>query len=230
MEKKDLMVSDTKQWALTLADSLAGIADKRQSLQMSSYMKDLFPFYGVPSEKRKAALKKHYEVHGLPDVKHAAHMINELWSKPERELHYCAQETFVKIKAHRQVESLPTIEMMIVNHSWWDSVDYIASTIAGEYMKLHDPDFKVIKRWNQSGNMWLIRSSLLFQLKYKDKMNMTLLEELIIPHKASKEFFIKKAIGWALRQASKHHPDTVREILKRQSLQPLSVKEASKYL
>jgi 3-methyladenine DNA glycosylase AlkD len=230
MEKKDLTAIQSLQWVEALEASLADAGDKRQSAQMSAYMKDLFPFYGVPSEKRKAILKHHYETIGIPDIQQASAILTLLWGRPHRELHYCAQETFYKIKAHKQANSLANIEMMITNQSWWDTVDYIASYLVGEFVKLHDPHCVAIRKWNKSENLWLIRSAILFQLKYKDQMNMELMEELIIPHAGNKEFFIKKAIGWALRQASKYQPEAVRSILQRNVFQPLSVKEASKYL
>ena len=117
----------------------------------------------------------------------------------------------------------------MLNNSWWDSVDTIAKYILGEYL-LEFPleTKKVIERFSNSENMWLNRSAILFQLGYKEKTNSDFLFSECLKQADSKEFFIQKAIGWALREYAKSHPEAVKEFVKTSNLKPLSTKEALK--
>ncbi|MNF47972.1 DNA alkylation repair enzyme [compost metagenome] len=118
---------------------------------------------------------------------------------------------------------------MIITNSWWDSVDTIAKYILGEYL-LEFPleTDSIIGRFSNSENMWLKRSAILFQLGYKEKTNFELLKAICEKHKSSTEFFIQKAIGWALREYGKTNPEAVREFVHNSDFKPLSKKEALK--
>jgi 3-methyladenine DNA glycosylase AlkD len=132
---------------------------------------------------------------------------------------------------NRKVEELwiDHYEYMITSKSWWDTVDFVAATLAGNYFRVFSHRIlPVTGRWMKSGNIWLQRSCLLFQLKYRKETNTTLLTSFILPLAASREFFIAKAIGWALREYSKTDPGWVREFVKNHPLQTLSRKEALK--
>ena len=89
---------------------------------------------------------------------------------------------------------------------------------------------EVITRWRKSDNLWLNRTSLIFQLKYKDDVDFNLLKDLIKQFQPNKEFFIQKAIGWSLRQYSKFNPDAVKDFIEEINLQGLALREAKKYL
>jgi 3-methyladenine DNA glycosylase AlkD len=116
---------------------------------------------------------------------------------------------------------------MITQKSWWDTVDFIAATMVGNYFKKYPEMIKpVTDKWMVSQNMWLQRSCLLFQLKYKAEVNTDLLASFILSLSVSREFFITKAIGWSLRQYSKFDPQWVINFVSKNSLQPLSKREA----
>ena len=118
---------------------------------------------------------------------------------------------------------------MITTNSWWDSVDTIAKFILGEYLLEYPLETeKVIERFTNSKNMWLNRSAILFQLGYKAKTNFDLLKEICEKHQNSKEFFIQKAIGWALREYAKTNPEAVKNYINNSNLKPLSKKEGLK--
>ena len=129
----------------------------------------------------------------------------------------------------KQKPAIKLIEKLILNNSWWDSVDTIAKYILGEYL-LEFPleTKKVIERFSNSENMWLNRSAILFQLGYKQKTNADFLFSECLKQSHSNEFFIKKAIGWALREYAKSNPEAVKEFVKTSNLKPLSTKEALK--
>lgn len=199
--------------------------------KMAQYMRNLFPFYGIPKTKRAVIVKpilkqlvavstaENYEVIAL-----------ELWNKPQREFHYVSIEYLEKVeKLWRRQSTLELFENMIVTKSWWDSVDTIASHCVGKYFRTWPQDVEqTINRWNTHGNMWLNRTAIIFQLSYKSHTDTALLAHVIDTHSRSKEFFIQKAIGWALRQYAYTDADYVRTFVETHTLAPLSKREALK--
>jgi 3-methyladenine DNA glycosylase AlkD len=197
--------------------------------QMSAYLKGLFPFYGIMAGERRKLTAQAYKECGIPDD--AIAVVKELFLLKERELHYVGQELMLKAKKQWTEDTIYDIYWLITNKSWWDSVDFIAAHLLGTYFKLY-PHTKqeVLLRWNRSTNFWVVRSTILAQLNFKQDTDTTLLAKLILPHTEEKEFFIKKAIGWALRQYAKVDADWVRGFVQNHTLQPLSKKEALKNL
>ena len=115
---------------------------------------------------------------------------------------------------------------MITHKSWWDTVDFIAANLVGPYFKSFPGQReKITGKWLSSNNMWLQRSVLLFQLKYKDSLDTDFLADTIHSLTGSEEFFINKAIGWILREYSKTNPQWVRQFVQATSLHPLSKRE-----
>jgi 3-methyladenine DNA glycosylase AlkD len=123
------------------------------------------------------------------------------------------------------------MEYCITNRSWWDTVDFIATECLGPYFKMYPKHIlRITKQWNQSTNMWLQRSSLLFQKNYKKDTDTKLLSEYILNLTSSKEFFIQKAIGWMLREYGKTDAAWVVNFVNKNELAPLSKREAIKHL
>lgn len=197
---------------------------------MAKYMRNHFLFFGIKTEDRRQIFKSLCKENQLEISENAREIALELYSKPQRELQYCAIEILIKqIKGNYRKEDIQIIEDMIANNSWWDSVDTIAKNILGKYLIVFPLETeKVIERFSNSNNMWLNRSAILFQLGYKQKTNFDLLKSECEKHKNSKEFFIQKAIGWALREYSKANPEAVRNFVTNTNLKPLSTKEALK--
>jgi len=206
-------------------------ANAEKALGMEKYMKNLFPFLGITSPERKLICKELLAKKNLPEKSEAIKFSKILWNKNEREFHYVAIDLLDKYKKQLEVDDIVWIEKLIVTKSWWDTVDILATHLAGEYFKKYNHKIDEITfRWNKSDNIWLQRSSLLFQLKYKQNTNVFLLENYILNLKESKEFFIRKSIGWILREYSKTNPAWVIQFLQKNELSNLSVREASKYL
>jgi len=131
------------------------------------------------------------------------------------------------LKNKYKKEDIQLIEKLIITNSWWDSVDVIAKFILGNYLQEFPMETDaVITRFLNSENMWHNRSAILFQLGYKSKTNFDLLRSACEKHKTSKEFYIQKAIGWALREYTKTNPEAVRDYVLTTDLMPLSRKEA----
>jgi 3-methyladenine DNA glycosylase AlkD len=156
-------------------------------------------------------------------------LAKELFAMPQREFHYCAIELLIANKKNWTAELIDLFELMIVNNSWWDTVDYVSSHLVAPYFKKFNQEKnKITKRWNQSDNMWLQRVSIIFQNKYKKETNEKLLTDYIVRHTDSKEFFIRKAIGWALREYAYTNSDFVIEFVQTHDMSNLSKREALK--
>jgi 3-methyladenine DNA glycosylase AlkD len=142
-------------------------------------------------------------------------------------MQYCAIELAAKYSKVWEMSFIEIIGFCIMNKSWWDSVDAIASLLSGPYFKKYPSKIKsVTGGWNRSDNIWLQRSSLLFQIKYRDTTDNALLSKYILRLSGSREFFIQKAIGWILREYAKTNPDWVKKFVAANNLKPLSVREA----
>ena len=206
-------------------------ANHTKAFQMKAYMRDRYEFFGLPMPlRRKIALTFMKQLLALKE-NHFEEIVRTLWNHPCREVHYFAMEYAFKAKKLWTKDSIQIFEWMITKNSWWDTVDYIASNLIGNFF-INYPDLikPNIQHWNNSDDFWLHRVTLIFQLKYGAKTDQELLFKQCKKYADVEEFFIRKAIGWALRQYSKFNPDAVREFIQSNQLSPLSVKEASKYI
>ena len=193
-------------------------------------MRNHFSFFGIKTEDRRQIFKAICKENQLEISENARAIALELFEKNEREYHYCSIEIIKKqLKGNYKKEDIHLIEKLIITNSWWDSVDTIAKYILGEYL-LEFPleTKKVIEHFSNSENMWLNRSAIIFQLGYKKKTDFDLLLSECEKHKNSNEFFIQKAIGWALREYGKTDPKSVKNFVINTNLTPLSYKEALK--
>jgi 3-methyladenine DNA glycosylase AlkD len=198
---------------------------------MRAYMKDNFEFLGVSAPQRKVVEKAFYKQYGLPKYEDLADIITDAWATDEREIQYFAMDLVERMRKQWQPDIIYLMEMMIVKKSWWDTVDFIASHLIGQYFEQF-PATMTAKTgaWNTSDNLWLQRTSIIFQLFYKNKTNTELLFAHICTHTASRDFFIQKAIGWALRQHAYTDAALVKDFVARTELANLSRREALKRL
>jgi 3-methyladenine DNA glycosylase AlkD len=197
---------------------------------MAKYMRNHFSFFDIKTEERRLIFKTICKENQSEISKNPRAITLQLFAKKERELHYCAIEILIKqLKGNYKKEDIQLIEKLIITNSWWDSVDTIAKNILGDYLVVHPLETEnVIERFSNSENMWLNRSAILFQLGYKQKTNFDILKSECEKHKNSNEFFIQKAIGWALREYAKTNPQAVKTFVNNTNLKPLSKKEALK--
>lgn len=214
-----------------LLDELESEFEKHTSTETAygqkAYMKNQFEFYGIKTPMRQEIQRLFLNKKFLPPKAKLETLTKALWSKPQREFQYFAQE-FVQCYATKfEKNDIRLFQFMITHKSWWDTVDFIASKLVGEYFKTFPEEReKHIGKWIASGNLWLQRTAVLFQLKYKKSVDTELLSRVINPLLGSGEFFINKAIGWMLREYSKTNPEWVFDFCNRTSLDKLSRKEA----
>ena len=204
-------------------------ADQDRADAMSAYMKNKFVFFGIPAPRRKEIVLNEIKNLKFKDSNELHTLLLDLWDKPEREWHYTAMIAAERFKKLWNQESIVVFEQMLVNASWWDTVDTISSHCIGPYFQKY-PDLKktYLHKWENSNNMWLKRVCIIHQLTYKQETDTDYLEKIIFMNQESKEFFIQKAIGWALRQYAKVNPVWVKNFVASNSLKPLSHREALK--
>ena len=206
-------------------------ADPVRAVPMKKYMKDKFEYFGISSPDRKVIYREFFKSEGLPRINELDGIVKLLWKKPQREYQYFAMILLQKMEKKFDLGILQLYEYAITEKSWWDTVDFIASNLAGPLLERNRDEIPVITgKWMDSGNMWLQRTALLFQLKYKKETDKELLFSLCEKLSDRKEFFIRKAIGWALREYSKTSPGMVSEFIFNTKLSPLSVKEGMRII
>lgn len=195
---------------------------------MEQYMKGKFSFLGIQKQER-TLLSKDYRQ--LPENCRADIVLDWLWQQPWREFQYYGIGLLEREVRKAPAQTIDLYERLITEKSWWDTVDALASNCVGPHLAIHKnliPEY--IPKWMKSDNIWLQRTCLLFQLKYKNNTDEELLLDCIRKLCYEKEFFIKKAIGWALREYSKTNPEWVVDLCKKEHLSALSRKEALKWL
>jgi 3-methyladenine DNA glycosylase AlkD len=212
-----------------LRESLAAAANAELAAQASAYMRGQFVFWGIKAPVRKTVFEPYWKEIAAQSFEEIQDVVQFCWAQPEREYHYFGMEYLFRAKKKWDEQAILLMEELICAHAWWDTVDYVAPTLAAAFFQKF-PSYKetTIRRWNESSNMWLIRSSIIVQLKAKQKTDTDLLAACILPHTGSKEFFIQKAIGWALRQYSYTNPTWVQDFVAGYRLAPLSQREALK--
>lgn len=198
---------------------------------MSAYLRNQFKCLGIQKPLREEIRRQYLQSFRTLDERQWSRVIRQLWDSPYRELQYAAMEFCRTRKKEFNPEHLALFEYMICKDSWWDTVDFIASNLVGELFRRHPELIKsAVEKWSGSGNLWLQRTCILFQLKYAAKTDRKLLFDLCARFVHEKDFFMRKAIGWALRQYSKYNPEAVRSFVSHTPLSPLSRREASKYI
>ena len=205
--------------------------NKENAIPMQKYMKNHFPFLGIKTPKRRELMKQFFQESGILKEGLQTNFIEALWKLEEREYQYAALDYIERSIKKLDKSHLPLFEKLITTKSWWDSVDALApkpvGTIAASFPEIIP---QTIEGWAYENHLWLNRAAILFQLKYKEKTDENLIYLYILQNKESKEFFIQKAIGWALREYSKTNPESVKQFIEANKLPKLSIREGSKYL
>jgi len=194
---------------------------------MQAYMKDIAPFFGIKATERRALLKELIALHGSPPLDELRAICRAAFACQEREMHHTAVDLVMRHAKRLTPDDLPWIEELIITKSWWDTVDALAVHVVGVILKRHPKEItKWNKRWITHKDLWLNRTAILFQNKWKEDTDRVLLFANIDRHAAHKDFFIRKAIGWALRELAATDPKAVSAFVGSRRLSPLSQREA----
>jgi 3-methyladenine DNA glycosylase AlkD len=208
-----------------------GHADPQKAAPMKRYMRDQFDYVGLKGPLMGDLLRQHILTHGLPPLADLDPILRELWALPQREFQYAGASLLARLENRLPASFIRTLEHLLVTKSWWDTVDTISTGTLGLHFKRYPAvKSRYLAKWRRSKNFWLRRATLLFQLNYKHDTDFDLLRDLIRENLGSREFFINKAIGWALRQYTRIDPQAVRQFVAETPLEPLSAREALKWL
>jgi len=219
-------------WCQEVQACLASEGIPVDAQAMSAYMKGLFPFLGLKKPLRAALTKPLFERANLPSKAELQATCEALWALPEREYQMVALDLIRKFERQLVPEDLAWIKALILEKSWWDSVDFLATHAVGALLERYPAHIRpVLETWIHDPNMWLNRSAIIAQILYRKNLDVDFLEAAILPHIPSKEFFLRKAIGWALRSHAARDPRWVLAFVEahRAELSGLSIREALKH-
>ncbi len=205
--------------------------DVEKAFPMAAYMKNRFAFLGIQKPKRHELTREFRKVAKSWDAPKLRETVDVLWAQDEREFVYLAIE-LLRSTSVLEATDLPWLKNLIVTHSWWDSVDALAPDVIGPLV-LRFPELgEEVESWGTDPNFWLRRAAIIHQLGFKSRTDEARLFRLCLQNAGEKEFFLRKGIGWALRQYARTNPLAVKMFVEEntESLSPLSRREALKRL
>jgi 3-methyladenine DNA glycosylase AlkD len=199
------------------ADALLGRAtaafeqtrNPARAAEMAAYMRDQFAFVGVNAPERAALIREAERGLGRPSERDLKEVTRRAWARPEREYQYLATRLLRRHSGGLSPAFLPVVRTAIVTKSWWDTVDELAVHVVGDMVRRSPALRATVDEWAASDNMWLARTAILHQNRYRADTDADRLFSYSLMRAADGEFFIGKAIGWALREYSKTAPDAV---------------------
>ncbi|MDI6105753.1 DNA alkylation repair protein [Actinoplanes sp. NEAU-A12] len=219
-----------------LTDRLAGafeeVRDPERAVGMAAYMRGRFPFLGLPSAVRRAQARLSLAGLPKPTETELRDVAMACWSRAEREFQQFACDY---LTAHVKIPGpafLDTVAELVTTKSWWDTVDPLATHVTAGLVRRHPALTARMDQWAEADDMWLVRTAILHQLHYREATDTERLFGYCARQATHGDFFVRKAIGWALRQYARTDPAAVRTFLSdhADSLSPLSIREAAKHL
>ena len=212
-----------------LAKELKAVANPDDAVAMKAYMKNKFEFLGVKTPARRKLTKTFLKQQ--TNLVIDWNFINEAWNYPYRELQYTALDYLESRKKLLTPSDLPRLKKLAQTKSWWDTIDFL-DRLVGSIIARFPETKATILSWSCDEDIWLRRLAIDHQLLRKEETDTELLEKILVNNLGQTEFFINKAIGWALRDYSKTNPDWVRDFIERHraEMATLSIREGSKYL
>lgn len=213
-----------------LKQKLVENSDPELATQMKKYLRNKFEFYGLKSPERRKSYHDLIKVE-KKNKKIDWNFLDQAWSDSHREAQYFVCDYLISLEKYLTFEDIDQIFNYIKSKQWWDTIDSLIKPI-GKIGLRDERVNDLMLTWSKDNDFWVRRVAIEHQLLRKDKMNIELLEKILENNLNSSEFFINKAIGWALRDYSKTNPEWVREFIENHvsDMAPLSIKEGSKYL
>lgn len=214
-----------------LVTTLEAAADPERAGHMRAYMKDHFEFLGVHTPRRRELSRPFLVSLGDAGPDRWLEVAGVLWSMPQREYAYVAADLLRRYGRRLPAGSLPALRRLVTTDSWWDGVDPLAHVV-GLVVRTHPECSADMDAWSRDEDLWVVRVAILHQLGWKDEAEPACIFGYCAAQAGHPDFFVRKAIGWALRDLSRRFPGQVREFVEahRDELSPLSVREATKHL
>ena len=204
--------------------------NEEQAQKMSKYMLNKFEYIGIKTPERREIFKNFFKEYKNKE-KIDWEFVNKCWENKYREFQYVGADYLKNMKDKLTIDDIPKFKQLILEKSWWDTIDNLDMTIGALALKDSNVN-KILLEWSLDENIWLRRIAVNHQLLRKEKTNTELLEKILKNNLGQTKFFINKAIGWALRDYSKTNPEWVKNFIEeiKENMAKLSIKEASKYL
>ena len=208
------MTDPVDVWVLATHDALTPLADPGRAAPMRAYMKDVAPFLGISTPVRRSTLRAVWK--GLPPLtaEQVPAAAVALWALPEREYPYAACDLLAR--EHRRLTSdvlAEPVERLLTTKPWWDTVDSLGTAVISPLTARDATQNALMRRWCDSGDRWLVRAAIQHQRGRGPRTDVPLLLAMCDQHADEREFFIAKAIGWALRDLARWNPAAVRAFL-----------------
>jgi 3-methyladenine DNA glycosylase AlkD len=223
-----------KPWGLEpIETALRAQADPEQAVPMRAYMLNQFEFLGIRAGPRRDALKGLPKFTGSPEE--LLDLVEALWRLPEREFRYAAIDLLAKHHKRLDLAALPRMGQWVQTDAWWDTVDGLAGVVGDIVLKAKSRDAdaqSVMDAWLVHPHLWVRRVAMLHQLGWREHTDQKRLFRYALTLAGETDFFIRKAIGWALRDHARTQPDAVRQFLSQhaEQLSGLTRREAGKHL
>jgi 3-methyladenine DNA glycosylase AlkD len=218
---------------LAVRKAYCDAADPTVAAGMQKYLKTDMLFHGIKTPQRREISKAIFKQFPIKDLVEYIEVVCELWDGEHREEKYCAISLACRYKRYQVLEALPMYQMMIETGAWWDLVDGVAIELIGSLLRNYPVIMKkILKSWINDENIWIRRSAIISQVRFKKETDSEMLFTFCREHLHETSFWIRKAIGWALREYSKSEPDRVRDFVKEFSerMSGLTRREAGKYI
>ncbi|MBL7256717.1 DNA alkylation repair protein [Paractinoplanes lichenicola] len=217
---------------IRLDERLRPAADPTRAAGMAAYMKNQFEFLGLPAPVLQKLAKAAQTGLPRPTPEELRTIALELWSRPQREYQYVACSYLVRHVDVPGADFITTVRTLVTTKSWWDTIDPLATRFTGGLVKRHRALVDAMDEWSRDDNMWLVRVAILHQLHYGADTDEERLFAYCAAQAGHRDFFVRKAIGWALRHYARTAPHEVRTFVEahRSVLSGLSIREATKHL
>jgi 3-methyladenine DNA glycosylase AlkD len=214
---------NAKEWVELVEMTLRPLANPEKAVPMRAYMKDIAPFLGISKPERAIAQKQF----GFPDAGEEVAACHLLYAYPEREFHYIATAVLRKRAKQLPITAIADLKTFVQTTSWWDTIDELTKSVGG-LVTQHPTLIPQLDLWVRDPDFWVNRTAILHQLGFGDKTDIDRLFKLCLVQKSHKEFFVRKAIGWALREYAWTDPEAVRAFVTKHQVEfsPLTVREA----
>ena len=222
-------------WARLVVDStraaFAHQGDTQRAEGAAKYMKHIAPFIGITAPDRRRLLKAHWRDLPTPSSKELGQACVKLMSLPEREFHYASYDLLeTYINSADEYFLAEYLERLLTTSSWWDTVDGFVNAGVSPLCRRFDAT-AIIDDWSESENRWLIRAAIGHQRGWKKDTDVDYVLAICDRHWHDSEFFIAKAIGWALRDITSFNPKAVRGFLAEHSTRnSVALREAERGL
>jgi 3-methyladenine DNA glycosylase AlkD len=225
----DPLVHDVRQ-------RLRDAGDHDRAPAMQAYMKSALPYYGVAAPQCRVIFREVLSAHPLPDRETWLAAVHELWDGATHREECYAALAVVRHRlyaSYRDSQVLPLYRHLLTTGAWWDVVDDVATHLVGPLLLDHPAEVKpTVRSWATDDDRWLRRTAVICQIGAKERIDIDLLAEVVEANLEDNDFFLRKGIGWALRQHARIDPDWVRAFVAAhdERISSLSRREALKHL